>query len=395
MVRCSGASCCGEVIRATAAVVDVDADGKLEVLIGGYGTWMFCLEGATGHIKWRRYLPKHEFYGGTKRGVVSSPLVADVDLDGELEVVTGIRSRRVFCMAAATGRLKWYRELKYDPDSSASFAIVSGQPLVIIGGGEHTSGIGDNALIALRGSDGAEIWRANVYGGIDSSPTIADLDGDGCMEVVATSLADASCYVFDAATGAIRWNHRFGPTDECKHDSRNVCRPKTTDVYLTENAVCRSYTTPLVSDLDGDGRLEVTVGSNNGTLAVLDGATGSLRWSEDTGHLVRGSPVLADVDGDGRLELVVPSGSTLRLYRTAASGAAWPMFKGRPDHLGCLTVVNVREPVPVGKRLPRQRLLWPRLVWHWLIVDAVRYLMFHLKRRIFRQISRAHDDCDY
>jgi outer membrane protein assembly factor BamB len=378
---------CGEAIRATAAVGDVDGDGQAEVLVGAYGTWMYCLDGRTGAVKWRRYLPKHEFYGGTKRGVVSSPLIADVDLDGESEIVTGIRSRRIYCLGGKSGRLKWYRELKYDPDSSPSFARVNGRAVVFVGGGEHTSGAGDNALIALSGFDGAEFWRAGVGGGIDSSPIVADLRGDGQLDVVATSLADASCYAVDATTGEVRWAYRFGPTSACVHDARNVCRPGPDAGYFTEHAVCRSYTTPLIADVDSDGRPEVVVGSNNGTLAVLDGRTGAAKWTDRTGGLVRGSPVLADLDGDGLLEMVVPSGRSLRIYRTAATAGAWEMFKGRPDHPGCLAAPETQPPRRPAPHRHRRSFQWPRLVWHWLVVDGARYLLFQLDRRILSPLG--------
>ena len=116
----------GDCIRATVAY-DASANA---LFVGVYGPWLMKVDMTSGAVHWKTYLPKHEFFGGTKRGLVSSPLLADVDLDGELEVVVGVRSRRIFCVSAGTGRLKWFREVAYDPDSSPSFAIVKDDSMV-------------------------------------------------------------------------------------------------------------------------------------------------------------------------------------------------------------------------------------------------------------------------
>jgi outer membrane protein assembly factor BamB len=382
---------CGNCIRATAALADFD-DDSTEVFVGGYGPWMFCLDGTSGKIKWKRYLPKHEFFGSTKAGIVSSPLVADVDLDGEAEIITGMRSRRVYCMRRVDGAFKWFRELKYDPDSSASFAMVNGQPVVYIGGGEHPSGKGENALVALRGYDGSVLWKSPVYGGLDSSPIIADINGDGRLEVVITSLADASSHAFDADSGRILWSYRFGPTDTCTHDRNNICRPLTTSTYRTGDAICRSYTTPLLADINNDGNIEVVVGSNNGTVAILAGATGKLIVSIKTKAIIRGSAVLADIDMDGSQELLITSGDRILVYKTAAREGEWPMFKGTTNHLGWLKPAIPVKPV---ENAPHQRYLWLKLIWYWWIKDSFRYITFRFDRHLLGRFSKQLLDYYY
>jgi outer membrane protein assembly factor BamB len=74
--------------------------------------------------------------------------------------------------------------------------------------------------------------------------------------------------------------------------------------FTTSNEVVSS---PAVADVDGDGKTEVVVGSNNNKLYCLRGSDGTQKWAFTTGNEVVSSPAVADVDGDGKLEVVIGS----------------------------------------------------------------------------------------
>lgn len=371
----------GETIRSTPAVADLDGDGRPEIVLSTYGPYGVALRW-TGEILWRRRLPKHLFIAGTKRGSVSSPLVADVDLDGAVEIVFGTRSARLFCLEGATGRVKWFKTLRYDPDSSPSFVVKDGRPLVIFGGGEHTGGQGDNAIIALDGRDGAEVWRAPMGGGVDSSPTIARMR-DGSTLAFACVLARPGCVAVNVATGQLVWRAAFGPTSTCEHGHDFQCRRQGGRTYFTEDALCRSYTTPTLMESEA-GEPLVAVGSNNGEFVILHAATGAIRYEEATSGMVRGSLVFGDLDQDGRAELVVPSGDRLRVYRTPFRGEPVRMFKARPDHLGAA----VPSPPALAAR-PRRppRTMAAKMFWHFVVLDAARHLLLKLDEKVLRGLG--------
>ncbi|HEY4752001.1 MAG TPA: FG-GAP-like repeat-containing protein, partial [Candidatus Limnocylindrales bacterium] len=132
-----------------------------------------------------------------------------------------------------------------------------------------------------------------------SSPTLADLDGDGKQEIVIGSL-DGQVYAY-RSDGTLMWKR-----------------------YLDSSAQAGGIQgSPAVGDIDHDGHLDVVVGSENGWVFALDGRTGALKpgWPQFTGWNadypkncatdactgVVSSATLADLDGDGTLEVIVGS----------------------------------------------------------------------------------------
>ena len=367
----------GSKVRATAAVAEIH--GETAIVLPVYGPRLVRLD-ASGAIVYDRRLPKNAVYHrGRDCGAVSTPLVADVDGCGAPEAVFGVRAQRLYCCDAASGDLRWFRTLRYDPDSSPTLcADARGRPMLLVGGGEHTGGTGDNGLLALGPSNGRTLWRAGAGGGVDGAATVARTAGGDAVAVF-TSLGSGSVIAI-GTNGAERWRVPFGPTPACVHDP--ICRVPG-QPYFTGRAVCRSYTTPLVADLYGGDRPVAVAGSNNGALLAVDLASGVVRARVETGGMVRGSPVLHDIDGDSRCELVVPSGNRVLVYRTSAPAEdSWPQTKGVPSHLGW----RDRGPLAPAPG-PPPRWVQTRLAWTATARDAARYAAFQLERRLLHPLG--------
>ncbi|MEO0179998.1 MAG: FG-GAP-like repeat-containing protein [candidate division WOR-3 bacterium] len=135
---------------------------------------------------------------------------------------------------------------------------------------------GDGAC-CLRGSDGTQKWALTIGGW--SSPALADVDGDGQMEVVIGSL-DNKVYCLRGSNGTQKW------------------------AFTTGYSVISS---PAIADCDGDGQMEVVIGSLDNKVYCLRGSDGTQKWAFTTGDLVWSSPAIADVDGDGQMEVVIGS----------------------------------------------------------------------------------------
>lgn len=88
---------------------------------------------------------------------------------------------------------------------------------------------------------------------------------------------------------------------------------------------------PVLGDLDGDGSLEIIIGSDNGKVYAwkADG-TPLPGWPVSTGDSIRSSPALADLDGDSKLDVIVGSFDG-KIYAWNFRGSllpGWPVTTG-------------------------------------------------------------------
>ena len=125
------------------------------------------------------------------------------------------------------------------------------------------------------------------------TPRVADLDGDGRLEVVIAGGNEMPSFgeaiALDAETGAVRW-------------------------YASVDA--ELYSSPVLLDVTGDGVKDVFVGGRQATLVAVDGARGYVLWNfkdvnpEREGFLYNFyTPVLIpDQTGDGLPDLLLANG---------------------------------------------------------------------------------------
>ena len=143
----------------------------------------------------------------------------------------------------------------------------------------------DEHLYAVNAEDGSVLWKFKSEGGpFDASVAIADLDGDRKPDVLAGDSSTGTLFCLDGE-GKKQWSVRL---------------PNSTD------------SPPAVADLEGDGKLEIVVGSmwkrnGQGDVTVLRASTREVVWSREVKGCVQSEPCLVDLDGDRVLDVIVTS----------------------------------------------------------------------------------------
>ncbi len=167
-LRCDGP------IRSIPAVADIDRDGRLEVVFSGDDASVYAVDGESGELTWRS---SHK--GGRSASIEqSSPCLVDLDGDGKLEVLTGTASNYILAFES-DGSLMMRREFEA-PSFNKSLAAGD-----IDGDGEiEIIALSDNGALYATDSEGNTLWSKVVGIGSRSPPVIGDIDDDGEMEIL-------------------------------------------------------------------------------------------------------------------------------------------------------------------------------------------------------------------
>jgi len=291
----------GTSMEAAPSLADLDGDGVWEIIAAGSDGSVHALNGRAQELPG---FPVHTdenlwvssgwsaspaYASGSvpipHEGVISSPAVGDIDGDGEPEIVVATLMGSVYA---------------WNTDGSRA----------------------DGFPVRLIGRDDSEMLEKRAWeNAFNSSPALGDIDGDGSLEILIGGL-DQRLYV---------WR---GDGTAFPNFPVELCHPE-----LCGSKGARIVASPALGDLDGNGTLDVVIGTNE----VPTGDAGVLYAIElESGEMLPGWPItrsglinevilpvigeghpssisLADLDGDGDLEMV----------SNAMLGTSGPL-----DHLG-------------------------------------------------------------
>jgi hypothetical protein len=152
--------------------------------------------------------------------------------------------------------------------------------------------------------------------GFVNAPAIADLDGDGEIEIVASTYA-GTVYVIEAS-GKLRagWPLRLPDVPSCPLDP--AVKPEGPCMSDKTRIARGAFASPVLVDLDGDGRLDIVQAAFDGNLYAFDpdgaptpGFPVAIHYTgpgpEPAKNRILTTPAVADLNGDGTPDLVTGS----------------------------------------------------------------------------------------
>jgi WD40 repeat protein len=333
-------------VISSAVAWDLNRDGVKAIAIGSWDGYLYLLDAELNDLDgW----PKH-----SPSGFFSSPALADLDGDDQPEIIVGSEAGKLFAWHTdgrdaqgfpvdlghklwasptilarghiAIGSLEWMFVL--DKQGQA----VPGWPQPMRGWPDATAASVPGLIVVttLTPDDPSQGWlytwdeSGALLPGFplelpldsDSSPALADFDGDGQIWIVFGD--DAGWLHVVDTTGQERrgfpvrtYGPGTGPTP--------TPHPPGGNIYSIEAS-------PAVADLNGDGRLEIAVGSWDGRMYLWDDAGRlQLGWPIPVSDQIISSASLVDLDGDDQLDIVVGSKDG-HLYGWTVDGNCLPGF---------------------------------------------------------------------
>ncbi len=293
----------------SAALGDLDGDGELEIVAPGLDGRLYAIDGdgsAFGSYPVEPCAP--DLCGSYGYRMIASPTLADLDGDGDLDILQGTNE-------GAQGGNRVVTHLLDGPTGQSW----SGWPRL-------SSGlIAEALLLPLIGE------------GHPASPAVADVDGDGRPEIFDPIMLGQTDLI-DAQGALVR---DLSYLESAYGEGQNTANAP---------SLVQLATQPAFGDLDGDGVPDPVIGGTSSlwlaSLAAtfwMDGQHPVAAWSGADGSYLPGwprqtedlqflsAPAIADVSGDGRPEVIYASAGHL-LHAWDVDGEeppGWPLFTGQ------------------------------------------------------------------
>ena len=317
-----------------AVAYDIDADGDLDLVTGGY-TGLNLYEN-TGNAIAASFVKIDNFFSGLN--AVSNPIpdLGDIDNDGDLDLVVGYSESGVVKLFTNSGN-----------DTAAVFLESSGQTLADIGLFAYPvfcdpDGDGDRDILCGRdgytftyfqndGNETSGTWNINAspFNGLGddtyfNSPAMVDINGDGKQDLI-----------YGNYTGPLTYFRNTGSASSPSWTQNTTLFGGVLDIG--------GASSPSFIDFDKDGDLDMLSGSQLGDIkSYLNHGTPSVatfkynQTHSNLKHSIYSFVSLAEVNGDDSYDALVGDlGGNIYYHEGSGSGFV--------NASGALTIANIGD----------------------------------------------------
>jgi hypothetical protein len=299
---------------------DIDLDGKKEIILAlGWDT-IKVYDADIQQLKFN-YLVDLD---------IDALLVQDINNDNIDEIIYGDGQwGEIHCINATTRTQIWQVSNPEHGVTRISIADFDNDGTDEVMWGAGASSSGEDILYVKNFGTNVTEWKSTAIDGPYEAIDVADIDGDGALEIIAISNESESGYgsgilsIFDANTKALEWQsdgNFFYLVWQGIHDLK-------------------------IDDIDNDGDMEIVVAAGQtytGKIWIIDGTTKAIQSS----HLFQTEDLdefyaldIADVDNDGQKEIIV-AGSKVCIINPSNFQIEWSSPQVE-SFRGNLTVSNI------------------------------------------------------
>ncbi len=270
-------------------LADLDNDGQEEIIFGADKT-IYALKG-DGTVLWQKLLT----------GVMTlPPAIADMNGDGSLDIVVntvGLAALQSFGrvhLLDANGEEAEGWPLNFSDKwmlNSPAVADVDGDGVMDIVTTERVAaGVGYLRAIKMNGEPLNEGWPVELAANPAFTPSIGDINGDGIVNVIAGTSSDGALRAYDANGNMLEGFPQ-----------------------MTASPSSLSYQSPLLVDITGNGKYEI-VGSRHGEnpeYYVVDSDGEYVEgWPVEASGWTYSPPSVFDANGEGDYHIFMGNPNT-------------------------------------------------------------------------------------
>jgi fibronectin type 3 domain-containing protein len=314
-----------------ASLTIANLQGSTDVFAGSLDQYSFALDASSGAV-----LTGWPFF--TADSVFSTAATADLYGDGQQELVVGGASSAGLAMGQAYsqgghvrvigphGALMYDYDTTQEVDSSPAIGgfLAGGAVGIAVGTGSYYKGASDTDTVKAFTSRLVPVWSETLDGLTSSSPALADVEGNGQLDVVegTDTATSGSVWVLSGASGAPIWH---------------------------TGLVGRVIGSVVTADLTGAGYQDLLVPTIHG-VEVLDGRSGAEVTVLGPSYGFQNAPLVTD-DPNGTVGVTIAgyngnNEGVIQHYEIPGSDGAivagpgaWPMFHHDPALSGASSVL--------------------------------------------------------